>query len=238
MACDRVATLLLVFFLGFASAPVGTQRTGKTKKLEPKIQIRTFELSVLSEVAEREPFGGGDKVASAGRPISYRIVPANSFAFALESVLQDFGFSLNPRGFEKVPAECEHLTSSIEDEEMQKAKIFWTDPVPLDERAMKALGVNRDLLGLNPDQKLFFEFQLAGCYSVKVNTPLPGAEFCSTEARLEMAVLIDKRGAKSVFVPEKGPYNSKPLLDWFYQKMKEKISRLPKSKTIQSGTWG
>ena len=48
----------------------------------------------------------------------------------------------------------------------------------------------------------------------------------ATEVEFAFSLLVKKRGAKSTYVNESSEYDNRPILDWLYKKIAERIDHL------------
>jgi len=181
-------------------------------------------------------------ICAAGRyPRYYKFVDDDSVFKSVGDVLQELGFALNPKGLK--PKEPQLTPESKETE----VRFYWTDLIPLDDDTLKKIGTTRAALRLSDDANIFYAIQIAlSCsthnplYEAAVNNPtvtrqqiinqfgISGTRppSAATEVEFAFSLLVKKRGAKSTYVNESSEYDNRPILDWLYKKIAERIDHL------------
>jgi hypothetical protein len=193
-------------------------------------------------------------LCAAGRyPRFYKFVDDDSVFKSVGDVLQELGFALNPKGLK--PKEPQLTPESKETE----VRFYWTDLIPLDDDTLKKVGTTRAALRLSDDAKIFYAIQVAlrcsahnPLYEAAVSDPrvtrqeiisqfgTSGTRSLSAETEVEFAfsLLVKKRGAKSTYVDESSEYDNRPILDWLYKKIAERIHELKPEILMDAETGG
>jgi hypothetical protein len=191
---------------------------------------------------------------AAGRyPRLYQFVASDTIYKSIGDVLQGLGFAINPEDLR--PKGPQFAAESQKGESC----VYWTDLTTLSEDALKKFGTTRAKLGLSEDTNTLYAIQIAftcstrnPLYEALVRDPTGTTQrlraeswtakgmlhSASTEVNFEFSLLLKKRGLKSTYVDDLSGYDNRPILDWIYQKIVERLSQLKPDVRIDGETGG
>jgi hypothetical protein len=209
----------------------------QTNSRAPKTSVVHKTAEVAGHVIWDKPCEG---LCAAGRfPRYYEFVATDTVFKSVSDVLQELGFALNPKGLK--PKDPEFNAES----KRKEVHSFWTDLIPLDDATLKKFGTTRAALRLSDDVKVFYAIQIA--FTCSAQNPLYEAALedpkrtrerianshgttasSETETQIDFAfsLILRKRGQKSTYVDDSSEYDNRPVLDWLYERITERIHQL------------
>ena len=186
---------------------------------------------------------------AAGRyPRLYQFVANDTIYKSIGDVLQGLGFAIDPKDLR--PKDHQFSPES----QKKESCVYWTDLATLGEDALKKFGTTRAKLGLSDDKNTQYAIQIA--FTCSAHNPLYEAVLqdpagtsqklrdeswtgkmprsAPTEVDFEFSLLLKKRGLKSAYVDDLSEYDNRPILDWIYQKIVERLGQLKPDVTIDT----
>jgi hypothetical protein len=186
---------------------------------------------------------------AAGRyPRLYQFVASDTIYKSIGDVLQGLGFAIDPKDLRPKDPEF-----SVESQKKESC-VYWTDLITLSEDTLKKFSTTRAKLGLSNDNNILYAIQVAftcaahnPLYEAVVQDPAGTSQklrdeswkgkmprSAPTEVDFEFSLLLKKRGLKSTYVDDLSEYDNRPILDWIYQKIVERLGQLKPDVTIDT----